>query len=264
MREYKDSNRSVNGTSEALTSRLNKLYTAFDQAFRVRADEEREIDTQISREVMEETGGLTRSPLTDRPETLALLSYMFLEYSRVPAMLGVDVKKRGLKYQDRTLWDKTLVEHGLEYLNRSARGNSVSVYHIKAAVSACHALAKDYKSTDWKHILSLYDRYLEFNNSVEIALERARVISRFRGTHGEIKAIEEIMNSYTLDAKHELYEQLGNLHSRLHDYKAALRCFEKASGKARSKTDKSNYRKKIEYCKMRLYYKKKYALGLSF
>ncbi len=251
-------------SSENLATKLNNLYRTFNREYLVMQEEDREIDTEKCNEIIEKTRSLSRDPLTDKPETHALLSYMLLQYSRFPAMPGVSVKKRGLKYQDRKLWDKALMEEGLDYLNRSARGSSVSVYHLKAAVSACHSLAKDYKSTDWKHILSLYDRYLEFTNSAEIALERAQVISRLRGTRGEIKAIEEIINNYTLDTEHELYEKLGNLHSRLHDYKAALNCFEKASRQAQSKTDKSIYKKKIEYCKMRLYYKNKYTLELSF
>lgn len=251
-------------SSENLASRLNELYRTFKQAYQITTEENRDIDTHKCREILEETKNLTKDPLTNRPETLALLSYMLLKTSKIPAILGVSGIKRGLKYQDRTLWDKALIEVGLDYLNRSAEGNSVSVYHLKAAVLACHSLAKDSKSTDWKHILSLYERYLEFNKSAEIALERAEVISHLRGKRGEIKAIEEIIGGYALDMEHELYEKLGNLHSRLHQYKEALTCFEKAYGKTQSKADKPKLKKKMQYCKMRLNYKKKYTLELSF
>ncbi len=254
----------MNEGSEALTCRLKKLYTAFNQAFQAAEEQDCEIDTQLCSEAIEETRSLCTDPLTNKPETLALLSYMLLKTSKIPAILGVIGKKRELKYQDRSLWDKALIEEGLEHLNKSAEGNTVSVYHLKAAVSACHSLAKDSKSTDWKHIVSLYDRYLSFNNSVEIALERAEVISSYKGARAEIKAIEEIIGNYTLNSKHHLYEKLGNLHSRLHEYKDALKYFEIASRQAQSKTDKSKFKKKIQYCKMRLDYKKKYTLELSF
>ena len=207
---------------------------------------------------------MAKDSATRKPETLALLSYMLLESSRFPAVLDASAKKRGLKYQDRALWDKTLLEEGLEYLKISAEGNNVSVYHLKAAVSACHSLSKDYKSTDWKHILSLYDRYLEFNDSLDIALERALVLSHLRGPRAEIKAIEEIINSGSPGTEDILYEKLGSLYSRFHDYNKALECYEKAYELAQSKTEKSKYLKKAEYCKMRLYYKKKYAHELSF
>lgn len=249
---------------ESIASTLNKLYCAFNEAFRAAKEKDSEIDTQIFSEEIEQAKSLSLDPQTDKPETLALLSYMLLEYSRVPAMTGVRGQRRELKYQDRALWDKALVEEGLEYLNKSAEGNTVSVYHLKAAVSACHSLAKDHRSTDLKQILSLYDRYLGFNNSVEIALERAEVIGSFKGARAEIKAMEEIIGNYNLDTEHRLYEKLGNLYSSLHDYKAALNCFEKAFRLTQSKSDASVYRKKIQYCKMRLSYKKKYALGLSF
>ncbi len=251
-------------SSEDIAVALSKLYSAFDQAFRAAKEQDCEIDTQICSETIEQTRSLSTDPLTNKPETLALLSYMLLEYSRVPAMIGVRGQKRELKYQDRALWDKAFIEEGLDYLNKSAEGNTVSVYHLKAAVSACHSLAKDHRSTDLKQILSLYEHYLEFNHSVEIALERAEVIASFKGARAEIKAIEEIIANYASDTEHCLFEKLGDLHSRLHEYKEALKYYEIASRQAQSKTDKAKFKKKIQYCKMRLNYKKKYALGLSF
>ena len=247
--------------SENLTSTLSELYSVFNREYYA---SDREIDKQSCSEALEGTRALLKDPLTANPETMALLSYMLLQSSKIPAMTGVSGRKRELKYQNRKLWDKALIDEGLEYLNKSAEGSSVSIYHLKAAVSACHSLAKDHRSTDLRQIQSLYDRYLEFNNSVEIALERAEVISSFKGARAQIKAIEEIIINYSLDAEHPLHEKLGNLYSKLHDYKAALNSFEKALRLTQSKSDKSIYRKKIKYCKMRLNYRKKYALGLSF
>lgn len=204
---------------------------------------------------------MTKDTQTDRPETHALLSHILLESSRVPAMTGAN---KDLKSQDRRLWDRALIEQGLSYLNRSAEGNTVTLYHLKAAVSACHSLAKDWRSTDWKHILSLYDSYLELNDSPEIALERTQVLARFKGPRAEIKGLEEMLLNYRIDNEHVLYDKLGDLRCRLHEYSEALECYEKALREAESKSDKSTYRKKIRYCKTRLSFKDKYAKGLSF
>lgn len=204
---------------------------------------------------------MTADTQTDRPKTYALLSHILLESSRVPAMTG---GSRDLKSQDRKLWDRSLIEKGLLYLNRSAEGNTVTLYHLKAAVSACHSLAKDWKSTDWKHILSLYDSFLELNDSPEMALERTQVLARFKGPRAEIKGLEEMLLNYQIDNEHLLYDKLGDLRCRLHEYREALESYEKALLEAQTKADKAKYRKKITHCKTRLSFKDKYAKGLSF
>jgi RNA polymerase sigma-70 factor (ECF subfamily) len=244
-------------------SLLGALYTAFNEAY-CAAQAGMDIDTALLRELIGRTRKLAAQPGTGKPEVYALLSYMLLESSRIPAMRGVSGKPVDLKNQDRRLWDKTAVEEGLDYLKRSAEGKSAGEYHLKAAVSACHSLAKDYRSTDWKHIISLYDQFMEFNDSSHLALERARIISRTRGARAGVKAIEDIKRRYALNDDLLLNEELGDLHLRLHEYENALSCYEISYTRAESKTDKSHYKKKIAYCKKRLKYKKKYALGLSF
>lgn len=220
-----------------------------------------EINPGICKLLISRLKQLTADTHTDRPETYALLSYILLESSRITAMSGGN---RDIKSQDRKLWDRALIEKGLSYLDRSAEGNTVSLYHLKAAVSACHSLSKDWRSTDWKHILSLYDSYLELNDSPEMALERTEVLARFKGPRAEIKGLEEILEKYQIENEHLLYDKLGDLRCRLHEYREALESYEKALGVTETKTDKSKYRKKIRYCKTRLSFKDKYSQELSF
>ena len=245
-------------------SGLDRLYNLFNNACLPDMTKDHHIDTLTCAKALEETRVLANDPSGNKPETIALLSFMLLESSRFPAIEVLGENKRGLKYQDRTLWDRALMEEGLIYLKRSAEGEQVSIYHLKAAVSACHSLAKDYRSTDWKKIVSLYEHYLEFNNSAEIALERAEALSHLGGARAEIKAIEEAISNYRLDGEHCILDRLGGLYSRLHDYKNALIYFEKACAQAQTESEKRIYKKRINYCKMRLRYKKKYTLELSF
>lgn len=246
------------------SQKLEELYIQFNDVYYSISDEISENDQSDIRELIKKARVLAGDPEVDIPQACALLSYMLLETSRIPAMVGTCEMKKEIKSQDRKLWDRALIKEGLFFLERSAEGNTVSLYHLKAAVSACHSLAKDFRSTDWEHMLSLYDSYLKLNSSPEMALERTQVLARFKGPRAEIKGLEEILAKYQIENGHLLYDRIGDLRCRLYEYREALECFEKALGDTNTKTDKSKYRKKIKHCKARLSFKDKYAVELSF
>ena len=66
----------------------------------------------------------------------------------------------------------------------------MSAYHLQAGIAACHCAARDYESTDWPKILSLYDRLLELDDSPVIALNRAVAVAKVHGPQAGIEAVE--------------------------------------------------------------------------
>lgn len=86
-----------------------------------------------------------------------------------PASMSRETSSR-LEEQDRSRWSRSMIQRGMVHLRVSAQGNEVSEYHLQAAIAALHCMAPDYESTDWRQILSLYDRLTELNDSPVIAL----------------------------------------------------------------------------------------------
>ena len=82
------------------------------------------------------------------------------------------------------------------HLARSAAGNEITEYHLQAGIAACHCMAKDYASTDWPQILSLYDRLMEFDDSPVVAFNRAVALAEVRGSPGRasnaVRAIRKL------------------------------------------------------------------------
>jgi len=189
---------------------------------------------------------------------------MILKASRLRAIINNVAKNPDLKNQNRTLWDKRMIEDGIMYLEKSAGGHRVTEYHLRAGICACHSLAKDYGSTDWKKILSLYDQYLEINDSLEIALERALVISDIEGPQAAIDAVLEIDTSNTFNKSKELNLILAELYIKLHEYEEAIEHLSKCLELTDDDKEKSMYLSKIELCKQQLGLTKKYNLVLSF
>ena len=207
---------------------------------------------------------LTNHKQTNTPETQALLSFMLFEASRLPGRLDEERGLLDLREQDRSLWDKKMINKGLYHLDISANGNNVSEYHLRAGISACHAIADSYEKTDWEKILSLYENYLKLNYYPKVALERAMVFSTIYGAREGINQIKRIPRSKQLESNHRLYSALGNLYLQLNNYKAALENYKCAMKHAITKDDQSFYKERVAICQNRIKMTRRYRHEKSF
>jgi len=246
--------------SQILRSKYEKFNLCFVDAYTGKNYEQRDEYRQIMKSVKE----LSLDPENNKPETNALIAYMLLKSSRLRAIINNIAKVPDLKNQNRLLWDKSLINDGLEYLNKSAGGNNVSEYHLRAGICACHALAKNYQSTDWKTILSLYDQYLEINDSFIISLERAQILSEFKGPEAGIGALLKIDTKDNLDRSKLLNANLAELYIKQNEYNQAIESLSKSHGFSQTEKEKTLYLNKIEFCRQRLLLSKKYEEVLSF
>lgn len=252
-------NRETN-LSEILHLKYEKFNLCFVDAYTGKNYEERDEYRQIMKSVKE----LSLDPKNNKPETNALIAYMLFKSSRLRAIINNVAKVADLKTQNRLLWDKALIKDGLEYLNKSADGNNVSEYHLRAGICACHALAKDYQSTDWKTILSLYDQYLEIHDSFEIKLERAQLLLEFKDPGAVIEALLKIDPRDNLEKSKILNASLAELYMKQNKYNHAIDRLSKSHKCSQTEKEKTLYQNKIEFCKQRLLLSNKYQEVLSF
>src|SRR5438067_7955400 len=84
------------------------------------------------------------------PEVHGLLALMEIQASRLGARVGPSGEPVLLLNQDRTRWDRLLIQRGLAALERAERlGGALGPYALQAAVAACHARATTAGETDW-------------------------------------------------------------------------------------------------------------------
>ncbi len=94
-----------------------------------------------------------------------------------------------LEEQDRSRWERPLIEQGVRILERSAQGERVSAYHLEAGIAALHCLAASHEETDWTEIIALYDLLYGLTPTPIVALNRAIAIGQAEGPG---KALEEL------------------------------------------------------------------------
>jgi len=132
-----------------------------------------------------------------------------------------------LAEQDRTLWDGEMIADGLRYFRESASGAEVSNYHLEAEIASYHILSKNFKSTDWKSLVAVYQELLKRKPSPIVALNKAIALSQIEGASVallELKALKE----KGLDNYYPFYITKGHLLQKTADHAAAIKAYESA------------------------------------
>jgi len=203
-----------------LQSVLQTLYLLFNEGYKASSGESL-IREELCREAIRLAEALAEHPAGNQPRTHALLALMLLNASHIPSRIDESGNLLRLQEQDRTRWDQKMIARGMFHFGQSAAGEEISEYHLQAGIAACHAVAPDYESTDWKRILMLYDRLIELDGSPIIALNRAIVIANLRGPDAGLEAIKSIKDLSKLNSYYLLHAVLGEFQTRRKQFKAA-------------------------------------------
>jgi RNA polymerase sigma-70 factor (ECF subfamily) len=228
---------------------LQSLYLMFNEGHKASGGEKL-VREDVCEEAIRLTRLLAEHPAGNRPMTHALLALMLLNFARVGSRVDGDGHLLRLKDQDRTGWDKPTIARGMFHLAQSAAGDEISQYHLQAGIAACHCAAKDYESTDWPQILSLYDGLIEFDDSPVVALNRAVALAEVRGPQSGIEAIKAIRNLESLESYYLLYAVLGEFEARLNHARAAVAHFRKSLQLAEIKSEQAFLSQRLAACEI--------------
>jgi RNA polymerase sigma factor (sigma-70 family) len=238
-------------TGSDLSSRLDgvlqSLYLLFNEGYKASTGDNL-VREDLCSEAIRLATLLADHPLTNQPRIHALIALMLLDGARLPARVDSEGNILRLKEQDRSLWNRNMIEHGILQLGLAAAGDEVTEYHIQAGIAACHDTAADYKSTDWRKILTLYDHWLTINDSPVIALNRAVAVANVDGPEAGIAATEAIRKSGQLDAYYLLYAVIGEFEFRLNQFDLAAEHFRQAIKHTDLKSEKVFLEKRLQAC----------------
>ena len=102
---------------------------------------------------------LLDSPLCS-PETKALQALLLFNVARFSARFDAEGNSVELEYQDRTLWDQSLIRLAAFFLTES-EDTVFSPYHLEAAIACVHCIAAKFEETDWDAICKYYEVLLK-------------------------------------------------------------------------------------------------------
>jgi RNA polymerase sigma-70 factor (ECF subfamily) len=213
---------------QRLDSVLDVLYLLFNEGYTAHGGENL-VRAELCGEAIRLALIVVAHPPTDLPPVRALVALMLLQSSRLPARADEAGELRLLADQDRARWDQRAIAAGLSHLERAAEGDTVTVYHLEAAIAACHAVSPDEASTDWPYVLQLYDDLLTLKPSPVVALNRAIALAMVEGPAAGIRALEVLAHHRALAryylwpaALAALWRRAGSPATAARYYRAAL------------------------------------------
>lgn len=223
------------------------LYLLFNEGYHG-ASATSAVRAELCREAMRLVALLREHPPAASPETHALASLMCLHAARLPARIDEAGDLNPLADQDRSQWDARLLADGLALLEQSASGDDLTAYHIEAAIAAAHASARSAEDTDWRAIVSLYDRLMSVAPSPIVALNRAIALAQRDGPEQGLAALDAIADRDRLDRYPFYPAARGELELRRGDREAARRQFAAALPLARNDAERRFLDKKLRAC----------------
>lgn len=189
---------------------------------------------------------LTENQYTGLPQVNALLALLYFHSARLSSRVDAKGNLVLMKQQDRLLWDQQMILNGRFFLNRASRGESISRYHIEAAIAFEHCKAARYEDTDWKQILVYYDILKQIVPSPVVLLNRAIAIKELEGPERALACIREIPGIDYLRHYYLLHGILGELHAEMNNTTQAKKHYELALIYVVSEAEKRLIQQKLE------------------
>jgi len=173
--------------------------------------------------------------MPDEPEVAGLLALLLLTESRRASRMRADGSLVLLGEQDRSRWDRALIEEGQAIVRACLRHNRPGAYQLQAAINAVHVDAATLEQTDWSQIVALYDRLLAVAPTPVVALNRAVAIGEVDGPATALALVDEL----DLDNYYPLHATRADLLRRLGRTSEAATAYERAAALAPTDSERN-------------------------
>jgi RNA polymerase sigma factor (sigma-70 family) len=217
---------------------LAVLYLVFNEGYAASAGEDW-LRPQLAQEAMR----LGRQLLALAPahaEAHGLQALMELQAARFDARHGADGLPVRLDEQERTRWDRLLLERGLARLQRAqALSPRRGPYTLQAGIAACHATAASAADTDWVRIAALYTALAQVAGSPVVELNRAVAMGMAFGPSVALPLLEALSQEPSLRNYHLLPAARADMLARAGDHTAAAQAWHEAANLAPSERERA-------------------------
>ncbi len=177
------------------------------------------------------------------PEVAGLLALMLLNESRATARTS-DGDLVLLADQDRTTWDRAMIEEGHGIVRSCIRRDKPGPFQLQAAIQAVHCGAGTFEATDWRQIVALYDHLYSLMATPVVALNRAIAVGETEGPGAALAVLDGI--AVELDSYHLMHAARGEMLRRLGRRNAAKAAYERAFDLAVNEADRRFLMQQIE------------------
>ncbi|AZS21672.1 MULTISPECIES: RNA polymerase sigma factor [unclassified Caulobacter] len=126
------------------------------------------------------------------PEMMGLTALLLIQHARSDARFATDGAAILLEDQDRSLWNRGMIDEGLALIDKAILKRAPGPYQVQAAIAALHARAPRPRDTDWAGIDRLYATLEVMQPSPVVTLNRAVAVAKVRGPNAALEMIHPL------------------------------------------------------------------------
>lgn len=178
------------------------------------------------------------------PEMMGLTALLLLQHSRSDARFGDDGTAILLEDQDRSLWNRRMIDEGLALIDKAMLKQAPGPYQVQAAIAALHARAARAEDTDWAGIDRLYAVLEIMQPSPVITLNRAVAVAKVCGPDAALEMIEPL--GERLDAYFHYHGARGAFLMQAGRVAEARQAFDRAIALAGTAAQAANIRQYLD------------------
>jgi predicted RNA polymerase sigma factor len=217
---------------------LHVLYLIFNEGYTASSGSDLQ-RPDLAREAIRLTR-MVHAQLPDDGEVGGLLALTLLTHSRRAARTTATGDLVPLDEQDRSRWDRELVEEGTALVKASLAGPALGPYQVQAAIAATHADAATAAETDWRQVHALYLILERIAPNPMVTLNRAVALAETDGPSAGLALLATLDGDDRLAAHHRLLSVRAHLMEKAGDIAGAYEHYRRAA-KATASQAERNY-----------------------
>ena len=212
---------------ERLRVVLHVLYLIFNEGYTASAGRELH-RPDLAREAIRLTRMVHRQ-LPGDSEVTGLLALMLLTHARRRARTTAAGDLVPLDEQDRTNWDRGLIDEGIELVKASLAGPALGPYQLQAAIAATHADAATSEETNWPQVHALYLILERIAPNPVVTLNRAVALAETKGPQAGLDLLSALDGDERMAGHHRLLSVRAHLLEKAGDTAGAYDHYRRAA-----------------------------------